>query len=245
MTGVTQPIRPDCAVQFDPVGQQADERGGGPEGDAGTAAEQQGPHRTRCPQRDQGEDPQGADDRRGEHGQGAPGQDRCRGGDLHLGEQRGQAGHDEGRGGELAQTRAAAGDQGPDRQREQDRGHADRLDDRERRPRQRQHVQHLTDPHDREPGQPDRAPQHLPQQPGVNDTLSRRRAGFLLLQGGADGVAQGREQGRGHPAAYAVEIPMPLTLLAGGRRHMPARPPIIWGDNPTSRQCQHEPRRAV
>lgn len=186
------------AVQFDPVGQQPDERRGDPEGGTGTAAEQQGPQRTRRPQRYQGQHGEPAADRRGQHGQVVPGQGGLGGGDLHPGEQRGQAGDGDGRGGEFGQPRPAAGNERPDRQREQDRGHADRLDDRERRPGQRQHVQHLADRHDGESGQPDGAPQHLPQQAGMNDPLGRRRAGFLLLQGSADRVAQGRQQGRGH-----------------------------------------------
>ena len=185
------------SVQFDPVGQQPDERRGGPEGGAGTAAEQQGAQRARRPQRDQGEHGEPAADDRSQHGQVVPGQGGLGGGDLHPGEQRGQAGDGDGRGGELGQPGATMSEKGPDRQREQHRGHADRLDDRERRPGQRQHVQHLADRHDGESGQPDGAPQHLPEQAGVNDALRRRRAGFLLLQGGADRVAQGRQQGRG------------------------------------------------
>jgi len=185
-------------VQVDAVGQQPDQRRGDPEGGAGTAAEQQGPQRARRPERARGEHGQAAADHRSQHGQIVPGQDGLGGGDLHPGEQRGQPGDGDGRGGELGQPRPAAGDQRPDREREQDRGHADRLDHRERRPRQRQHVQRLADPHDGEPGQPQRALQYLPEQPGVNDALGRRRAGLFLLQGGADRVAQGRQQGRGH-----------------------------------------------
>ena len=186
------------AVQFDAVGQQPDERGGDPEGGAGAAAEQQGPQRARRPERDQREHREAAPDRRSQHGQVVPGQGGLRGGDLHPGEQRGQAGDGDGRGGELGQPRPTAGDEGPDRQREQDRGHADRLDDRERRPGQREHVQHLADRHDGESGQPDGALEHLPQQAGVDDALRRRRAGLFLLQGGADRVAQGRQQSRDH-----------------------------------------------
>jgi hypothetical protein len=55
-------------VQFDPVGQQPDERRGGPEGGAGTAAEQQGAQRARRPQRDQGEHGEPAADDRSQHG---------------------------------------------------------------------------------------------------------------------------------------------------------------------------------